>query len=47
MDDFAVLRVFAGSLRKKIELEPTKPKIIQTHMGIGYRMAKIEEISEK
>jgi two-component system KDP operon response regulator KdpE len=43
MDDLTVLRVFTTSLRKKIELNPSKPKLLQTHMGIGYRMAKIEE----
>ena len=29
-------------LRKKIEEEPSEPKYIQTHIGIGYRMIKRE-----
>ena len=42
-NDVASLRVFMTTLRKKIEPEPDSPKLIQTHVGIGYRMQKIEE----
>ncbi|SET11712.1 response regulator [Paenibacillus sp. NFR01] len=35
--DTPALRVFMATLRKKIEL-PGHPKLIQTHIGIGYRM---------
>jgi len=31
------LRVFVAQLRKKIEDEPTKPKLLVTESGIGYR----------
>jgi two-component system, OmpR family, KDP operon response regulator KdpE len=31
------LRVFIAQLRKKIEADPTKPKLINTESGIGYR----------
>jgi len=31
------LRVFIGQLRKKIENDPTKPKLLNTESGIGYR----------
>jgi two-component system KDP operon response regulator KdpE len=31
------LRVFMAQLRKKIEDEPTKPKLLNTESGIGYR----------
>jgi two-component system KDP operon response regulator KdpE len=31
------LRVFVAQLRKKIEEEPTKPKLLITESGIGYR----------
>jgi two-component system KDP operon response regulator KdpE len=31
------LRVFMAQLRKKIEEEPSKPKLINTESGIGYR----------
>ena len=40
--DVASLRVFMATLRKKIELDPTHPKYIQTHVGVGYRMLRIE-----
>ena len=38
----ASLRVFMATLRKKIEPSPDSPQHIQTHVGIGYRMAKID-----
>lgn len=39
--DVASLRVFMATLRKKIEKDPSSPRYIQTHIGIGYRMLKI------
>ena len=39
--DLASLRVFMGALRKKIEDEPSRPRYIQTHVGVGYRMIAI------
>lgn len=36
--DLASLRVFRGTLRKKIESDPAHPRYIQTHVGIGYRL---------
>ena len=41
-NDVASLRVFMTTLRKKIEPDPDSPKYIQTHVGIGYRMLKID-----
>lgn len=41
-EDFSALRVFANTLRKKIEVDPNQKKLIQTHIGIGYRMVKID-----
>lgn len=41
-NDIASLRVFMATLRKKIESAPDSPQYIQTHIGIGYRMLKIE-----
>lgn len=41
--DVASLRVYMASLRKKIEGTEDKGKYIQTHIGIGYRMIKIEK----
>lgn len=40
-NDVASLRVFMATLRKKIEKDPTAPKYIQTHVGVGYRMLRI------
>ena len=40
--DVASLRVFMATLRKKIESIPGSPQYIQTHIGIGYRMLKVE-----
>ena len=40
--DIASLRVFMATLRKKIEKEPDSPQYIQTHIGVGYRMMKVE-----
>ena len=41
-NDVASLRVFMATLRKKIESEPDSPQYIQTHIGVGYRMMKVE-----
>lgn len=41
--DTPSLRVFMATLRKKIEPVPSDPIYIQTHIGIGYRMMRIEE----
>lgn len=40
--DLASLRVYVASLRKKIETDKSNSKYIQTHIGIGYRMLKID-----
>lgn len=42
-NDIASLRVFMATLRKKIEAAPNSPQYIQTHIGVGYRMMKVEE----
>lgn len=41
--DSSLVRVFMATLRKKIEKDPSKPIYIQTHIGIGYRMNRIQE----
>lgn len=41
-NDVASLRVFMATLRKKLEKEPDSPQYIQTHIGVGYRMLKVE-----
>lgn len=40
-NDVASLRVFMATLRKKIEEDPSAPKYIQTHIGVGYRMLRV------
>ena len=39
--DMASLRVHMATLRKKLEKDPDT-QYIQTHIGIGYRMLKVE-----
>ena len=41
-NDVGSLRVFMATLRKKLEKAPGSPKYIQTHIGIGYRMIRVE-----
>ena len=40
--NMASLRVFMATLRKKLEPEPDAPQYIQTHVGVGYRMVRVE-----
>lgn len=40
--DVASLRVFMAKLRKKLEAEDRENKYIQTHVGIGYRMVRVD-----
>lgn len=41
-NDVGSLRVFMATLRKKIEKSPDSVQYIQTHVGVGYRMIKVE-----
>ena len=41
-NDVASLRVFMATLRKKLEPNPAQPQYVQTHVGIGYRMLRID-----
>lgn len=41
-NDVASLRVFMATLRKKLERGADSPQYIQTHIGVGYRMLKVE-----
>lgn len=40
--DRASLRVFMATLRKKIEVDAAHPTYIQTHVGVGYRMMRVD-----
>ena len=42
----ASLRVFMATLRKKLTLSAENPAPIQTHVGIGYRMIRVEDKTE-
>lgn len=41
-NNVASLRVFMATLRKKIEPNADSPQYVQTHVGIGYRMSKVD-----
>ena len=46
-NDIASLRVFMATLRKKLESEPDSPQYIQTHIGVGYRMMKVNKAAHR
>lgn len=37
--DVQYLRVYAGELRKKLEIDPAQPRFLVTEPGVGYRLA--------
>jgi two-component system KDP operon response regulator KdpE len=39
VDDTHYLRIFVRKLRKKIEADPNRPRILLTELGVGYRLA--------
>ena len=45
--DIASLRVFMATLRKKLEKGDPSVSYIQTHVGIGYRMLKVDNEDSK
>ena len=38
VDDTHYLRIFVRKLRRKIEADPTQPRILLTELGVGYRL---------
>jgi len=42
-DDSGSLRVFIASLRRKLEVNPTRPKHVVTELGLGYRLMLDQE----
>jgi two-component system KDP operon response regulator KdpE len=40
MQDAHYLRIFVRKLRRKIEKDPTRPRILVTELGVGYRLAQ-------
>lgn len=45
--DVGSLRVFMAMLRKKLQSDGSTQPFIQTHIGIGYRMQRIDRLSEE
>ena len=43
VDDAHYLRIVVRKLRNKIELDPTRPRILLTELGVGYRLAQDSE----
>jgi len=39
-------RVYVGQLRKKLETDPSHPRLFLTESGIGYRLAMEQEVGE-
>ena len=42
-EDSGSLRVYIGSLRRKLEADPGRPKHIITELGLGYRLLVDQE----
>jgi len=42
--DSHYLRIFVRKLRQKIEVDPTKPKLLLTELGVGYRLSTDESV---
>jgi two-component system, OmpR family, KDP operon response regulator KdpE len=40
--EVTLLRIYIRALRQKIEADPGQPKLIQTELGIGYRMRDVD-----
>ena len=38
IDDTHYLHIFVRKLRRKIEADPTQPRILLTELGVGYRL---------
>jgi len=45
-EDLDYLRVAIRSLRKKVEADPSRPKLIMNEPGVGYRLAGSEKLGE-
>ena len=41
-DDIQYLRIYMGQLRHKLEEDPTRPRHLQTEIGVGYRLLQAE-----
>jgi two-component system, OmpR family, KDP operon response regulator KdpE len=43
VDDTHYLRIFVRKLRRKIEADPTQPRILLTELGVGYRLVSADQ----
>lgn len=43
-EDVHYLRIFVRKLRQKVEPEPTRPRILLTELGVGYRLVQPAEV---
>ncbi|MTH80187.1 response regulator [Paracoccus aestuariivivens] len=46
VEDVPYLRVFIGQIRQKLETDPTRPTLILTEPGIGYRWSQPESAQQ-
>jgi two-component system, OmpR family, KDP operon response regulator KdpE len=44
IDDTHYLRIFVRKLRRKIEADPTQPRILLTELGVGYRLVAADPV---
>jgi len=44
VNDAHYLRMFVRKIRQKIESDPTRPRILLTELGVGYRLAQHSEL---
>ena len=45
--DAHYLRIFVRKLRRKIEQDATRPRILVTELGVGYRLAQDEPVADR
>ena len=47
MEQTHYLRVYIAHLREKLEIEPSKPRLILTEPGVGYRLVEETQPSSR
>jgi two-component system KDP operon response regulator KdpE len=45
VQDTHYLRIFVRKLRRKIEADPTRPRVLITELGVGYRLAQSADLA--
>jgi two-component system KDP operon response regulator KdpE len=46
IQDQHYLRIYMGQLRHKLEVNPARPRYLMTEVGVGYRLAVIDDSAE-